>query len=116
MTQCARRFSTTSPGSLWPWDMTRTPPRFPRAPSNFPRVPEEASAAAFKEDRILLDAEHEALHAAVADFDMGRLAEQPTPRAPTFAQLIVGVAAHDTHHTGQIQLLKRLHRDGKLQT
>ncbi|MHC4956488.1 MAG: DinB family protein [Planctomycetota bacterium] len=87
-------------------------PKFPRSPSNFPRVPNEATAAAFKRDRELLTSEHELLRAAVAAFDVRRLPDQPTRRSPTYAQLIVGVAAHDTHHTGQIQLLKRLHADG----
>jgi uncharacterized damage-inducible protein DinB len=28
----------------------------------------------------------------------------------TYGELIIGVAAHDAYHTGQIQLLKRLGR------
>jgi len=83
--------------------------RFPRSPSNFPAVPPDADEAALREDRKLVDNEHELLLEAVRGFDPERLTDKPKPRAPTFAQLIVGVAAHDTHHTGKIQLLKRMY-------
>ena len=83
--------------------------RFPRSPSNFPAPPEEPYTDSWKQDRALVDYEHEQLLDAVRQFDPSRLTDKPTEKAPTFAQLIVGVAAHDTHHTGQIQLLKRMY-------
>ncbi len=84
---------------------------FPRAPSNWPHVPEPAGEAAWKRDRALLRDEHEQLVAAVTAFAPRRLDERvPGPRAYRFADLIYGIAMHDTYHVGQIQLMKRLYR------
>lgn len=84
---------------------------FPREPSNFPRLPDPATAAAWKADRALLAAEHAAVTAAVRAFDPGRLTERVSPRSSyRYLDLIFGVVTHDIHHTGQIQLLKRLYR------
>ncbi len=85
---------------------------FPRAPSNWPRVPDPAGEAAWKADRALLRDEHEKLVEAVAAFDPRRLDEgAPGPRAYRFADLVYGIAMHDSYHVGQIQLMKRLYRE-----
>ena len=83
-------------------------PKFPRRPSDWPRVPDDPTAKALKADLELLTEEHDRLRAGVAKFPARRLADRPTEKGPTYAQLILGVAAHDLYHTGQIQLLKRL--------
>ncbi len=82
--------------------------RFPRSPSNFPALPEESTAANLKRDVRLLADEHRLLRDAVADLAPERLDERAKPTGPAPLDLILGVAAHDLYHAGQIQLLKRL--------
>lgn len=83
---------------------------FARAGSNFPELPDPADAAALKADLALLDAEHEALRAAVQALDPATLAR----RRGEWRVLdhVLGAAAHDLYHAGQINLLKRLRGDG----
>ncbi len=84
--------------------------RFPRAPSNWPAVPERATPDAWNGDRTILRGEHKRLIAVARDFPTGRLDEvSGEDGSYTFADLLMGVVLHDTHHAGQIQLLKRLH-------
>ena len=83
---------------------------FPRKPSNFPRMPEPATTAAWKEDRELLAREHTALVAAARTLDLKLLDEPVSEKGPhRYLDMIFGVATHDIHHVGQIQLLKRLY-------
>ena len=42
------------------------------------------------------------------DWRTAATASTRAERFPTYAQLILGIAAHDLCHTGQIQLTKRL--------
>lgn len=84
------------------------PPRFPRSPSDWPRISAEPDAALLRADVALLREQHARLRAAVAAFPPARLGSRPTKKGPTYAQLILGIAAHDLYHTGQIQLTKRL--------
>lgn len=84
-------------------------PRFPRRPANFPRLPDPADEAAWMRDVALLRYEHDRLVEAVRRLDQRRLAAiPPGGRKWTYGELVLGVAAHDAYHTGQIQLLKRL--------
>lgn len=84
-------------------------PRFPRRPSNFPDQPEPADAAAWARDLALLREEHHRLVAAVGTLAKDRLGEiPPDGRRWTYGELVLGIAAHDAYHIGQIQLLKRL--------
>jgi len=84
-------------------------PRFPRSPANFPRLPDPADEAAWARDVALLRHEHDRLVEAVRRLDPRRLAAiPPGGRKWTYGELVLGVAAHDAYHTGQIQLLKRL--------
>jgi uncharacterized damage-inducible protein DinB len=82
---------------------------FPRSPSNWPRQPEPPTEAAWREDRALFRAEHQAFIAAVRAFDPDRLDEPARGGTYSYAELLHGVIMHDTYHVGQIQLLKRLH-------
>ncbi|HET7469210.1 MAG TPA: DinB family protein [Gemmatimonadales bacterium] len=84
------------------------PPRFPRGPANFPAQPEPANERAWARDVALLRNEHQRLVAAVREVAPERLAEIPRGRRWTYGELVLGIAAHDAYHTGQIQLLKRL--------
>ena len=106
---------------------------FPRSPSNWPAVPQPADAKAWKADRALLRDEHALVVEAIREFDPARYDEVAPGAAAgsgsgagsgsaagagsgvgsgsgtTFGDLIMGVVMHDTYHTGQIQLLKRLY-------
>jgi uncharacterized damage-inducible protein DinB len=83
--------------------------RFPRKPANWPSVAPAPDAAAWERDVALLKAEHQRLLDAVR-----RVRDWPLDRIPregrkwTYGELLLGIAAHDAYHTGQIQLLKRL--------
>jgi hypothetical protein len=86
-------------------------PRFSRSPANFPSLPLVPDAAAWKADRALLAEEHRGLLAAIARLDPAHLKRRPpTARRWTWGEMIIGIAMHDAYHTGQIQLLKRIHR------
>ena len=80
---------------------------FPRSPSNFPHPPAARTPAALKKDIALLVDEHRRLREAVAAVPPSRL----TRGKPRPVDLILGAAAHDLHHGGQIQLLKRLYAE-----
>jgi len=81
---------------------------FPRGPSDWPGLPAPADAAAWKVDIALLEASHARLREAIAGFPPAALRRKKGSWRP-FDQ-IVGIAAHDLYHAGQIQLLKRLQR------
>ncbi|HEX4953863.1 MAG TPA: DinB family protein [Thermoanaerobaculia bacterium] len=81
---------------------------FPLAGSNwFPR-PEELSEAAWKGDLALLGEMHRRLREAVAALDPEQLETIPPGSKTRVVDLVLGVAAHDLYHAGQVQLLKRL--------
>ena len=85
---------------------------FPLEGSNwFPRPAGAATPAALAADIRLLRQTHRELLAAVEAFDLKALDRRPPTGKATYGGLIVGVAAHDLYHAGQIQLLKRLHAD-----
>ena len=87
---------------------------FGRGPSNWPAVPTPADARAWDSDRALLRREHERLIEAVATLDPAHLDRKPGGRGKwTHADLILGIVLHDTYHTGQIQMLKRLYAGGR---
>jgi hypothetical protein len=89
--------------------------RFARSPANFPRLPQPADAAAWARDVALLWSEHDRLVEAVRAFRGRRLdAIPPGGKRWTYGELVLGIAAHDAYHTGQIQLLKRLWQERAL--
>jgi uncharacterized damage-inducible protein DinB len=75
----------------------------------FPR-PVTKTAAAWVDDIALLEDVHATLRAAVAVLGPKDLAHARPGRTVTNRELILGIAAHDVYHAGQIQLLKRLAR------
>jgi hypothetical protein len=82
---------------------------FPRAPSNWPALPDQPDDRAWAADVAVLREQHERLVHAIRTFQPERLNRRPPEgRRWTYGDLIVGIAAHDAYHTGQIQLLKRL--------
>jgi DinB family protein len=68
----------------------------------FPRPePGKSSEAAWRADKKLLEQEHRALRAAMAQV-------LRTPRGAKELHQLYGVAFHDVYHAGQIRLLRRL--------
>jgi DinB superfamily len=62
---------------------------------------------AWQSDVALLDRMHQELRQAVADLPASRLSRRAGGRY-SVADLVLGAAAHDLYHAGQIQLVKRL--------
>lgn len=85
---------------------------FPRSPSNWPRIPTPASDAAWKKDRVLPTQEHVRLLDAALSLPAATLSKVVPGHKYTYAFYLAGAAAHDAYHLGQIQLLKRLRRQG----
>ncbi len=84
-------------------------PRFRRSPSNWPAPPEKADDAVWARDVALLRDEHERLVTAATRVSLDALDRiPPAGRRWTYGQLLLGIAAHDAYHTGQIQLMKKL--------
>lgn len=77
--------------------------------SNFFQRKAFASESAWKADVELLRSWHRELAAAAAALALNDLGRRPGRGKFTYAQLVLGAAAHDLYHAGQIQLLKRLH-------
>lgn len=86
--------------------------RFDRSPSNWPSPPDPATAKSLKGDIQLLVEEHHLLREAIAGFPANQLNTTAPESRWTYAEHIHGIAAHDLYHAGQVQLLKRLRRDG----
>ena len=83
---------------------------FPRTPSDWPAVPDDPTEAAWKADRSLLRTYHGRLAEAMAGYEVARLDETIRGTGKTTAiDLLMGSVVHDTYHTGQIQMLKRMH-------
>jgi len=89
--------------------------RFPRSPANFPAQPDPADTAGWARDLALLKSEHERLVEVVRGLSETSLGDiTPGGRRWTYGELVLGIAAHDAYHTGQIQLLKRLWQERAL--
>jgi uncharacterized damage-inducible protein DinB len=82
--------------------------------SNFfprPSRVEEASEADWKRDVRRLVAAHRALRRTIEELPAKRLDEISREGSPVpNRDVLLGIAAHDLHHAGQIQLLKKLAR------
>lgn len=87
--------------------LTDEPPRAfgPRGSDWFERP---GAAADWSADVALLRAWHERLTAAVTAFAADALDERPGRSPHTYLDLVLGAAAHDTYHAGQVRLLRRL--------
>ncbi len=64
----------------------------------------------WKSDLKLLESTHRALRTAVSKLNERALRRKPRGSTVLTVDLLLGVAAHDLYHAGQIQLLKRLSR------
>jgi len=79
--------------------------------SNWFERPVSPSEKAWRSELALLDGEHRRLRSVVEKLSPGRLSERAAGSDVSTRTLLYGIAAHDTYHTGQIQLVKRLFRD-----
>lgn len=82
---------------------------FPRSPSNFPHI-QDPSEEQWKQDKLLIQKEHNRLVLAVQAFPENHLNEQVSSKKTwTYAELLTGITVHGAYHIGQIQLMKRLY-------
>jgi hypothetical protein len=79
---------------------------FPREGANFPELPEPADGKALKRDLQLLEEQHALLRSAVLELDPATLLRKRG--SWRVVDYVMGAAAHDLYHAGQINLLKRL--------
>lgn len=82
---------------------------FPRDGANFPAVPEQPDLKALRADLALLDEQHASLRDVVLALDATKLDR----RLGSFrvVDYVLGAAAHDLYHAGQINLVRRLAGD-----
>lgn len=83
---------------------------FGRPGRNWLQQPATASVGAWRRDLGLLHDEHTALRAMVSVLAPAAL--RATRDGATVGRLVMGIAAHDLYHAGQIRLLRRL-ADGR---
>lgn len=81
---------------------------FPLKGSNWFALPDPLNDKDWHGYVTLLEEQHRALRAAIAELPAGQLDYAPPGSKVSNLTLISGIAAHDVYHTGQIQLLKRL--------
>ncbi len=77
--------------------------------SNFFLRPDEQSLAALKADIQLLKHYHSRLLKTVSAMKPSELDKIPIESKVSNRDVILGIAAHDIYHAGQIQLIKRLY-------
>ena len=87
---------------------------FPEKGSNWFARPITLSETAWREDVRLMEECHRTMRKAIAGLSAADLERKPSPGKVSNLDLIRGIAAHDVYHAGQIQILKRLARDGRL--
>ena len=76
--------------------------KFPRKGSNWPAMPDSPDESQWKADQQLIRDIHQKLRAAVEVIEPTKLDDVKTIR------LILGAAAHDAYHTGQISAMKKM--------
>ena len=79
--------------------------------SNWFPAPERAGDREWKDARGLLDQMHQAFRRTVAGFPPEQLSRAVMGSKWSAFDSILGVAFHDIYHAGQIQMLKRLHKN-----
>ena len=81
---------------------------FPLKGSNWFHRPEIQTIGAWKNDLRILDEAHCKMRDAIAGLSQGDLNKKPPGSTMNILSIVMGIAAHDLYHAGQIQLLKRL--------
>lgn len=93
--------------------------RFPRpVPRPWWPTPTAEGAEGWEADLALLRETHVRLLSAVWEAPVATFAKHPGRHAHTLGEMVAGMALHDAHHVGQIQLLRRLREasDGSRRT
>ena len=80
--------------------------------SNWFARPEKNAPGTWNKDVALLHEENRLLREVLKSIPAARLHELSSKKRWTLAELALGVAFHDVYHAGQIQLLKRLQKNG----
>lgn len=89
------------------------PKPFPFSGSDwFPRPDGPVEKKAWKADLDVLGEIHAELRAAVADLTPDELTTCPAKTTTRIDDLVRGIAFHDIHHCGQVQVLKKLWKAG----
>jgi uncharacterized damage-inducible protein DinB len=81
---------------------------FPVKGRNFFRRQPGLTMADWRVDLGILKRQHEALEKAVRALDPAHYGVRVAGRRNTVRRVVLGIAAHDIYHAGQISLLKRL--------
>lgn len=87
--------------------------------SNFfprPEDPDDPSAAALKADIKLLKQYHQQLVAVIKSIKPSELNQISQGSSIANRDVIIGIAAHDVYHAGQIQLIKRQYTDAMMRS
>jgi hypothetical protein len=79
--------------------------------SNFFQRPEDPTTAALKADIALLKRYHEELMETVSKMSAADLNKVAKGSTVSNRDAVIGIAAHDLYHAGQIQLIKRMYGD-----
>jgi uncharacterized damage-inducible protein DinB len=79
--------------------------------SNWFPVPATLSGVDWKLYVALLESEHQLLRETITSFPAERLREVSPGGKVSHLATVLGIAAHDVYHAGQIQLLKRLQQE-----
>jgi hypothetical protein len=83
---------------------------FPLQGSNFFPRGKGASLAEWKRDLALLKKQHAQLRSVVLALDPAKYDERTAGSRHTVRRTVLGIAAHDIYHAGQISLLRRMAR------
>ena len=88
---------------------------FPLKGSNWIERPSanDLSESAWKADVKLLTDTHKTLRQAIAELKPAQLHQTPMGSKVSNFSMVVGIAAHDLYHAGQIQIIKRLRPPGR---
>ncbi len=81
---------------------------FPLKGSNWFHRPDSRTGESWKNDLRLLEETHRLLIDAIARLNANDLYGIPPGSRVNVLTVVLGIAAHDVYHAGQIQLLKRL--------
>jgi uncharacterized damage-inducible protein DinB len=81
---------------------------FPHKGSNWFDRPGTQTHERWRDDVRLLDDMHQSMRDAIAGLNPGDLYKIPRGNTMNILSIVMGIAAHDVYHAGQIQLIKRL--------
>jgi uncharacterized damage-inducible protein DinB len=85
---------------------------FPLKGSNWFKRPAEVLEDAWRRDVELLESTHQALREAITGLSLRDVYLVPSTSKYANHVMISGIASHDVYHAGQIQLIKRLMKQG----